>query len=117
RRKVFGPLFYSTLVVALLATAYTEFVTLWPRIEERHRIVSLVSALRGAEPRARESAAAALVQIDDGAGLPSLLEAVRDARAEVRAQACRWLAQAGGDPSAVVPVLVAAAGGRPAAGR
>jgi HEAT repeat protein len=110
RRKAFGPLFYSTLVVALLATAYSQFVTLWPRIEERHRIESLASALRGAGPRDREAAAAALARRDDGSGLPSLLEAARDARAEVRAQACRWLARASGDPSAIVPVLVAAAG-------
>jgi HEAT repeat protein len=110
RRKVFGPLFYSTLVVALLATAYTQFVTLWPRIEERLRIESLSSALRGADPSAREPAAAALARWDDSSGLPSLREAARDARAEVRALACRWLARTGGDPSAIVSVLVAAAG-------
>ena len=110
RRKVFGPLFYSTVVVALIATAYTEFVTIWPRIEERRRIQSLVSALRGAEPIEWEPAAAALAQRDDGSGLPYLLEAARDARAEVRALACRSLAHVSADPSAVVPVLVAATG-------
>ncbi|HZW32657.1 MAG TPA: HEAT repeat domain-containing protein [Isosphaeraceae bacterium] len=110
RRKVFGPLFSSTLVVALIATVSTGIATVWPRIQEWSATRSLAAALRGDDARGREAAAAALAQKGDGSGLPYLREAARDARAEVRALACRYLPRVWPDPSAAVPVLLAAAG-------
>ena len=44
--------------------------------------------------------------------MPILREAARDAAGEVRALACRFLAEGLGDPSESVPVLIAAADDR-----
>jgi HEAT repeat protein len=109
RRRLFGPLLYGTLVVGALATAYTGVMTAWPAIKERWEVRSLAAALRGSDPRAREAAASALVWKGQRAGLPHLLEAARDPRAEVRLLALRTLVDALVNPRTVVPLLVAAA--------
>jgi HEAT repeat protein len=109
RRRVFGPLFYSTLVVALLALAFTAFLRALPALEERHELRAAVDQLRNPDAGIRESAAVRLARRGDEAGLARLIEAARDPSAEVRASACRGLVAGQANPRVVVPVLVVAA--------
>ncbi len=56
RRRVFGPLFYATLVLAFIATAYTGFVTvgkdLMRTATERQEITHFARMLRDTHPDA-----------------------------------------------------------------
>jgi HEAT repeat protein len=113
RRRLFGPLLYSTLVVAVLAVVYTaswQVAPIFDAINDRRELASQVELLRAADPVAREQAARLLVTRGPAVSLPILRDAARDPRGEVRALACRSLVQGGGEPSATVPVLTAAAG-------
>ena len=110
RRKLFGPLLYSTLVAGALASAFTGLMSVWPRVAAWREVRVLVEQMRGADPRAREGAAAALVRRGPEIAVPYLLEAARDPRGEVRGLALRSLVEAGADPSTLVPVLADAAG-------
>jgi HEAT repeat protein len=113
RRRLFGPLLYSTLVLALLAAVYAAYLHVEPmleRIADRRQVASLVEMLRAAEPATRESAANLLVMRGPGISLPILRDAARDPRGEVRALACQFLVKGGGDSSETVPVLIVAAG-------
>ena len=53
----FGPLFYSTLTLALLVGGYSVISKLAPGITERREVRSLAEQLGSAEPRSREKAA------------------------------------------------------------
>ncbi|HLH28601.1 MAG TPA: HEAT repeat domain-containing protein, partial [Acidimicrobiales bacterium] len=113
KRRLFGPLFDSTLVVALLAAVYALFLQVAPMLEairDRRLVASQAAMLRAAEPAVRESAVNLLVARGPEVSLPILRDAARDPRGEVRALACQYLVKVGGDPSETVPVLIAAAG-------
>jgi HEAT repeat protein len=106
-------LLYSTLVVAVLAVVYTaswQVAPIFDAINDRRELATLVEMLRAAGSETRESAANRLVTRGPEVALPILRAAARDPRGEVRALACRSLAQGGGEPSETVPVLIAAAG-------
>lgn len=117
RRRLFGPLFYSTLVLALLVVIYAAilhapgwFERLARSSAERQVVASLPAALRASDPLARERAAQLLMARGPDVYRPILREAVRDPRGEVRAMACRLIVQGWGEPAEVVPVLIVAAG-------
>jgi HEAT repeat protein len=113
RKRLFGPLLYSTLVAALLVAVYAAFLHVEPmldRLEDRRQLASLVEMLRAAEPATRENAANLIVTRGPVVSLPILRTAAHDPRGEVRALACQFLVKGGGDPSETVPVLIAAAG-------
>jgi HEAT repeat protein len=112
RRRLFGPLLYSTLVLALLAAVYAAYLQVTPVLEmiaDRRQVASLVEMLRAAEPATRENAANLLVSRGPEVSMPILRDAARDPRGEVRALACQFLVKGGSDPSETVPVLIAAA--------
>jgi HEAT repeat protein len=117
RRRLFGPLFYSTLVVAFLVVLYAAILygpdILGPierMFNERREVAALTDGLRLADPAARERAARGLVAKGPEVAMPILREAARDPRSEVRALAFRSMAEGGGDPSQSFPLLIAAAG-------
>jgi HEAT repeat protein len=117
RRRLFGPLFYSTLVVAVLVGIYAAILNapdvfghVARIINERREVAALAEGLWGADPAARERAAQGLVAKGPEVSMPILREAARDPRGEVRAVAYRFMAQGGGDPSQSFPALIAAAG-------
>jgi hypothetical protein len=103
RKKIFGPLLYSTLIVAAVAVVYTGLMRVLPKLDESRLVRSLVAELRGDNPRGRESAAIALLRRGSDVAVPYLIEAARDPRGEVRAMACRCLVNMGPEPSTVVP--------------
>jgi HEAT repeat protein len=109
RRRMFGPLFYTTVVVAILLTALTEVYTGFPMVTEWLRERSLIRSLRADDSGEREAAATTLVKLGSGSAVPQLIAAARDPRADLRAMACRYLIRAGAELDVVVPILVAAA--------
>ncbi len=113
RRRLFGPLFYSTLALAFLATAYTGVVTiggdLVRKAEERQQMKSIVGMLRDTNPSTRETGAKLLITKGREVALPYLLESARDPHSKARALACQSLVQEYADPRVVIPVLAAAA--------
>lgn len=114
---MFGPLFYSTLVVAALVAIY-DIVLNGPawlegisrEIGERREVASLVEAVRSADASAREGAGRRLITKGRDVYGPILRDAANDPRGEVRAQAYQFLFEGWGEPSEMVSLLVAAAG-------
>ncbi len=109
RRKMFGPLFYTTVVVALLLTASVEVYTGLPTVTDWLWKRSLIRSLQADDSREREAAVASLVKLDGGLAVPHLVEAARNPRADRRALACRYLVEAGTEHEVVVPILAALA--------
>lgn len=117
RRRMFGPLFYSTLVVAVLVAIYDVVLNgpAWlegvsREIGERKEVASLAEAVRSADASAREGAARRLITKGRGVYGPILRDATHDPRGDVRAQAYHFLFEGWDEPSEMVPLLVAAAG-------
>ncbi len=117
RRRLFGPLFYSTLVIALLVGIYAAilnapeiFEHVGRALNERREVQSLAEGLRAEDAAARDRAAQRLMAKGLEVSMPILREAARDPRGEVRAVACRSMAEGWGDPSQSFPSLIAAAG-------
>ena len=116
RRRMFGPLFYSTLVISALLTISGEFVihesTVRKYLEERGLLQqeqALLAELRSHESKVRDAALKALMQRRSKAVVPYLLEAAHDSRPEVRVLACRHLPETDADYAVMVPILVVAA--------
>ena len=59
RRKLFGPLFYSTVVVAVVVTAWAEIFIGLPVLDDWLREQSLSRSLRADDYQVREAAATA----------------------------------------------------------
>ena len=114
RRRIFGPLLYSTLVLAVIATATTWVVTVGAdrmrTAGEREQLNAFATMLQNANPAIRERGAKFLLTKGPEVALPYLLEAARDPHSAARALACRSLVEAFADPAVVAPVLIAAAG-------
>ena len=109
RKKLFGPLFYSTLVLAVLVTLYTAMVSVLPWLEERRDLQRLVDSLRSADANTRATAASSLAMRGDQRGSsPYLMDATRDSRPEVRAVAFSALTETSMNLNVVLPVLLAA---------
>jgi HEAT repeat protein len=107
---MFGPLFYSTLAVAVLALGVRVYISVWPAIQERREWQSLVSNLHHPDAKTVEAAAEALARRNFGIAQPYLVELARDPRGEIRAIACRSLVSVWADPTRVAAVLAAAVG-------
>ena len=110
RRRIFGPLFYSTLILAVLVGGYSVVSRLGLLINDWYEVRVQVEMLRGAHSSSRETAVVLLASRGPEVLVPILLEAVHDTRADVRALACRSLAGTQTDPSVVVPTMIVAAG-------
>ena len=117
RRRLFGPLFYSTLVLTLLVAIYDVvlnapqwFESASKALGERRAVRSLADSLRAADPASRESAARRLMAMGPDLYKPIMRDAAGDPRGEVRALAYRLLVEGWSEPSEVVPMLTAAAG-------
>jgi HEAT repeat protein len=110
RRRLFGPLLYSTLAVGLLVGAYTAIMRVGQMLEQYANVRALAAGLTAGDPQARASAARALMSHGPAVFMPILREAARDPRGEVRALACRFLVEGWSDPSESIPLLITAAG-------
>jgi HEAT repeat protein len=110
RRRIFGPLFYSTLIVAVVVGGYSVVTRLGLWINDWYEVRVLAQTLRGGNPESRETAKLLLAARGPKVFVPILLDTVHDTSAPVRAMACRSLVSAGADPSVVIPILIAAAG-------
>src|SRR5262249_34481168 len=117
RRRLFGPLTYSTLVLALLVAIYDVVLNAPQWLEgaskalyERRAVQSLADSLRVADPALRERAARQLMARGPDVYKPVLRDAAGDPRGEVRALACRFLVEGWSEPSEVVPMLTAGGG-------
>ncbi len=108
KRRVFGPLFYSTLVLAVLVTTFTGIVTYREDLHGWRKMRALTAALRSADPAESAWAVAGLPSMGPEIALPYLLEAARDPRGEVRVAAFRALVALRADPEATANLLVAA---------
>ncbi len=109
RRKLFGPLFYSTSVLAVLVLLFAAMVSVLSWVNERRELQNLVQSLRSSDPNARATAASSLAMRGDQNGSsPYLIEATRDARPEVRAVAYSALTETSMNLKDVIPVLLAA---------
>jgi HEAT repeat protein len=109
RKRIFGPLLYSTVTIAVIVTLVVQIETGWPLVAEWLREQSLTRSLHGADASAREEAVAELLQNGSAKARAYLLEAAHDSRAEQRALACRQLITSGVLAAVVVPILVASA--------
>jgi HEAT repeat protein len=105
---MFGPLFYTTLIVAIPAGIVAVFLRAAPLFSEWHDVKALVELLRSTDPALREQSARLLGQHRSAISLPILLDAAHDPSSDVRATACKVLAERCSDPEMVLPVLVAA---------
>jgi HEAT repeat protein len=105
RRRLFGPLLYSTLVVAVLVTVYTTILSV-PRMLEpaaltldqrRVKVKSLIEELRAEDPAARERAAKQLTDVwgwgEPSEMVPGLVRVASDQREDARLEAARGLGQ------------------------
>jgi HEAT repeat protein len=109
RRRMFGPLFYTTAAIAIFVFTLVQIDAKLPQVVEWQRQRALQGALRADDSREREEAAAALVRSGSRSALPYLLEAARDPRSELRMLACRYLVESSTEHEVVVPSLIAAA--------
>ncbi len=114
RRRMFGPLLYSTLVLAVFAIAYTGIEStiqgdFWRSVRERQDVKDLVGRLQDRDPLVREWAMRQLVTKGPEVARPYLLETARDPNGGSRLLAFQLLIHSFADPAVVVPVLVSAA--------
>jgi HEAT repeat protein len=108
RRKLFGPLFYSTLLAAVLVSIFAGIQLGKPRVEEWLRRHRLVAAMHN--PRARLAAMPDLAWEDDEFSVPLLAEAARDQDEDVRISACQCLVNKRAEPRLVMDLLADAVG-------
>jgi len=108
RKRLFGPLTYSTLALAVVAIAYTASVSVGPAVEEWRDVRSLVQGLRAADPKVREATLMAFAKRRPDAVVPYLKDAVSDPDPGVRAAAFRTLADVDTGASWTGRVLTAA---------
>jgi HEAT repeat protein len=113
KRRLFGPLLYSTLAIAFVSSAYTWLVTVWPEIQkrERERVAThaLFVSLHSTNPDERAAAATSMARMGRGVAVPHLLRALDDPRGEVRTAALRSLVDARAELRTVIPALARAA--------
>ncbi len=110
RRRMFGPLVYTTAAVAIVLFTLVQIAAGLPKpVVEWQRQRALIGALRAEDYREREAAAAALARSGSKSALPYLLEAAHDSRTELRILACRYLLELSTEQEVVVPSLIAAA--------
>ena len=109
RRRMFGPLFYTTVTVAVLLTACVQLESCGPMIAAWLQERSLMRTLQSTDSRQREAALMALMSSGSTKIVPYLVQAAHDSRGERRVLACRYLITAGINPEVAVPILVAAA--------
>ena len=108
RRKLFGPLFYSTLLAAVLVSIFAGVQLGKPKVEEwlrRHRLAAIMH-----DPSTRLAAMSDLNWEDDEFALPLLAEAARDQDEEVRISACHCLVNKRAEPRLVMALLADAVG-------
>jgi HEAT repeat protein len=108
RRKLFGPLFYSTLLAAVLVSIFAGVQLGKPRVEKwlrRHRLAATMH-----DPKSRLAAIPDLSWEDDEFALPLLAEAAHDQDEEVRISACDCLVNRRVEPRLVMDLLADAAG-------
>jgi HEAT repeat protein len=108
RRKLFGPLFYSTLLAAVLVSVFAGVQLGKPRVEEwvrRHRLAAMMH-----DSRSRMAAMPELNWENDEFAIPLLAEAARDQNEEVRISVCQCLVNKRAEPRLVMSLLADAVG-------
>lgn len=119
RRRLFGPLFYSTLVGALLVLIYVGALQVpdwlgdrWRSFAERRQIEELTQGLRSPDEKVRQQSAWALLLKMPEVYRPILHEAARDPNDEVRALVCQHAVAGRVDPVEALDLLVGLADDR-----
>jgi len=119
RRRLFGPLFYSTLVGAALVLLYVGALQVpgwfddgWRSIAERQEIRNVTQATRSPDATIRELAVRHLIAKGPEVCRPILVEMARAPDDEVRGLAFRLLSEGNVDPSEALGLLIEAAGDR-----
>ncbi len=82
RRRMFGPLFYTTAAAAVFLLACAELDSCGPIVAEWLRERSLIRALQADDSRQRDAAVVALIKMGSTKIVPHLLEAAHDSRGE-----------------------------------
>ena len=113
---MFGPLFYTTVVISVLITIFAEFTIHESAITAylterslRQQEQALIAELQSDIPKVRQMAARRPRADRSKAVVPYLLEAARDPHSELRILAFRHLTELDVAREAMVPVLIAAA--------
>jgi HEAT repeat protein len=117
KKKLFGPLLYSTLAIGALVVAWSGVMIYGPMIlaalRDWHELRSLVAATESQNPNGRARALSGLAERGAAVSVPYLVAAARDPSAEVRATALGRLADVAAEPRVAVPLLVTGAAGGP----
>ncbi len=106
RKRVFGPLFYSTLAVAVLILGFFGASNLQSSFSDWNAHQMLLQRLKGPNPGERAAAATTLAQEDPKISLPIFLEMTQDSRVEIRETAYRFFAHLWVEPRVVIPKLL-----------
>ncbi len=119
RKRLFGPLFYSTLVCAALVLIYVGAIQVagwldqrWRAMAERDEIEALTKGLRSSDVNLSERSARALLSKGPEVYRPILIEATHDPNDVVRATACQILGEGHVDSTEALGVLIEAASDR-----
>jgi HEAT repeat protein len=105
KRRVFGPLFYTTLVVAAISLLILGVWRAWPTISEDWTIRSLIQQLRDSDPKVQDLAVDQLANIGSNATI-QLTRALKDRHAGVRRQSSAILGRIWPRADAVASALI-----------
>ncbi len=92
KQRLFGPLFYGTVTLAILTLLGRGAWEWWPTLRQAWSVRAFARGLKNPDPEARRRARAGLAQIGP-ASVPWLLELARDRDPEARAAAFEALAR------------------------
>jgi len=109
RRRMFGPLFYVTAALAVVACVGTRVYVTWDQFVEAQQRQRMTAELRSRNPALRAAALNFLSRRGEGGFEPDLIAAAGDSDPGVRAAACGALGAVGGDFEVVIATLVVAA--------
>ena len=90
KRRVFGPLFYATLVFAAVFLLTLGVWRAWPTISEDWTVWSLIQQLGDSDPKVQDQAADQLAKIGSDA-TPQLIRALKGRDPGVRRRSCAIL--------------------------
>lgn len=105
RKRMFGPLLYSTLLLGAFAAGYSALVVYGPALRDQWNQRLLVNQAHSGDPKAREEALNSLVARGAGVAMPHVTAATHDPNINVRIAAWRHLIELTRDPAVVIPVL------------
>ena len=109
RQRIFGPLFYSTLFLAVVVLVVSGAVSIRPWVLQQGQRDNFLVDLQGPDPARREVAAQGLSSQGEDIARPVFVKLTSDPRVELRALAYRHLGVMIQKPGLIVPMLLPAA--------